>query len=48
MVFLPSHPVLIIEGVGKIDSGVRWGGTGRGGWGERWKKPMLGTPHEQP
>ena len=31
--FLPS--VLIIEGVGGMGGGVRWGGMGRGGWGER-------------
>ena len=49
--------VLIIEGVGGMggrmgwdgwQGGVRWGGTGRAGWGGRWQKPPLGTLHEQP
>ena len=44
--FLPS--VLIIEGVGGMGGGVRWGGIGRGRWGGRQQKPPLGTFHEQP
>ena len=40
--------ILIIEGEGGMGGGMGWGGTGRGGWGGRWKKPPLGTLHEQP
>ena len=44
------HPfllsVLIIEGVGGMGEGAGWGVMGRGGWGEMWQKPPLGTPHE--
>ena len=40
--------VLIIEEVGGIGDEVEWGGMGRGGWGESWQKPPLGTLHEQP
>ena len=44
--FLPS--VLIIEGVGGMGGGEGWGGTGRGGWGGRWQKTLLGTLYGQP
>ena len=44
--FLPS--VLIIEGFGGMAARVAWGGTGRGGRGERGQKPLLGTPCGQP
>ena len=40
--FLPS--VLIIEGVGEMGGGARWGRMGRSGWGGRWKNHPVGHP----